>query len=119
MAVVEAKAIISRTGGGFCLELQVALHQLAQLFAIFILHMNKFDSASVLTDVSNYSGEVNFAQAGANFELDGISDGEFLGRFEVCAAQTYRFYSSEHGLGSVNLRSQRRFQRNPHIPSRH
>lgn len=98
MAVVEAKAIISRTGGGFCLELQVALHQLAQLFAIFILHMDKFDSASVWTDVSHYSGEVNFTQTGADFQLDGISDGELVVGFEVCTAQAYRFHASEHRL---------------------
>ena len=105
--MVDPNATIKRTGRGICLELQVALHQLAQFFAIFILHMDKFDPASVWTDVSHYSGEMNFAQTGADFQLDGISDGELLVGFEVCAAQAYRFHASEHGLGSINLRSQR------------
>ena len=66
----------------------MALHKLAELFAIFVFHVHEFDAVTFGTDIADYGGEVNFAKAGTDLELDGIANGELARRFEICAAET-------------------------------
>src|SRR5580700_12312743 len=100
------------------LNWQVALHQLAEFFSVFVFHVYEFNAAAVRTKISHYRGKVNLAKPRADFQLDGVSHGEFLQRFQVRTAQADGFYARKACLRTVNLRSQRRFQRYSHIPSR-
>jgi len=97
---------------------QVALHQLAEFFAVLVFHVYEFYAAAVRTKISHYRGKVNPAQPRADFQLDRISHGEFLRRFQVGPAQADGSHARQPCLRAVNVRSQRRFQRYSHIPSR-
>ena len=56
------------------LELEMALHELAKLLAVFIAHVHEFDAAAVRPDIADDGGEIDLAQTGADFELDGVAD---------------------------------------------
>ena len=56
------------------LEVEVALDQFAELFAVFVFHVHEFDAVAFGSDVAHYGSEMNFAKAGANLESDGIAD---------------------------------------------
>lgn len=43
------------------LELKVALDQSAELFAVLVAHVDKFDAAAVRSDIADYRGEVDLA----------------------------------------------------------
>src|SRR6266852_5299029 len=101
------------------LELEMALDEFAKFLAVFVFHVYKFDAVPSSADISDYRGEVDFAEAGANLQLDRIADVELLWRFEIGAAETDRFDTRESGLRSVNLRAQRRFERNAGIATWH
>ena len=45
------------------LEVEIALHELAQFFAIFVAHMHKFHTAAVRPDVSDHGREIDLAQS--------------------------------------------------------
>jgi len=60
-------------------ELQMPLDKLAELFAVFVFHVDEFDAVSVRADVADDGGEVNLAKARADFQFDGIADIQFLG----------------------------------------
>src|SRR5439155_741716 len=64
------------------LELQVALDELAETFAVFVTHVDEFHAGAFLADIANHGGESDFAKAGAHFELDGVAHGKFLRRLE-------------------------------------
>src|SRR5207245_11225406 len=69
------------------LELQVALDELAEFFAIFVAHMNKFHAVAVGADIADYRREMDLAKAGTNLELDGIANAEVSRRPQVRPAQ--------------------------------
>ena len=48
----------------------MALDEFAELFAVFVFHVHKFDAIAFGTDIADYRGEVDFAEAGANLQLD-------------------------------------------------
>jgi hypothetical protein len=54
--------------------LEVALHEFAELFAVLVLHVHKFDAIAFGADIANDGGEVDLAKPSANFQLDGIAD---------------------------------------------
>src|SRR6266478_508296 len=62
---------------------------------------------------------MDFAQAGADLELDGIANAEFLGRFEIRAAETDGLDARESRLCSVDLRAKGRFERDASIAALH
>src|SRR6266478_1939165 len=62
---------------------------------------------------------MDFAQAGADLELDGIANAEFLGRFEIRAAETDGLDARESRLCSVDLRAKGRFERHASIAALH
>ena len=67
-------SIIAETS---CLQLEVSLHELAELVAVFVFHVHKFDSVAFGTDIADDGSEVDFAQAGADFQSDGIAHIKF------------------------------------------
>jgi len=60
---------------GSWLEVEVALDKFAKLFAVFVLHVHELDAVAFGTDVADDGREMNLAEAGADFELNGITDG--------------------------------------------
>ena len=65
---------ISSIQRGNQLELQMALDELAEFFAVFVAHVHEFDTVAIRTDVANDGCEIDFAKTGADFELDGVAD---------------------------------------------
>ena len=59
------------------LQLEVALDEFAQFFAVFIAHVHEFDATTVGTDVADHGGEIDLAEAGADFQFDRVADAEF------------------------------------------
>lgn len=89
------------------LELQMALDEPAKLFAILVAHVDELDAAAIRADIADDGGEIDFAQAGANFEFDRVADCELPRRFQIRAAQADRFYASETRRRAFDLRAQR------------
>jgi len=83
------------------------LDEPAEAFVVFFFHVDEFDAAAVGTDVANDGGEMDFAEAGADFELNGIADAEAIGRFDVSAAEADGFDANgAHHLGlAADLRA--------------
>src|ERR1700737_2116701 len=115
----ELREVRSRVKGGRRLEVEVALHQFAEFVAVFIFHVHEFDAVSFQADIADHGREMNFAKAGTNLELDGITDVEFLGRLEIRATETDGFYAREPRMCSFNLRAKRRFERNASVAARY
>src|ERR1700751_2724827 len=97
--------------------LEMFLDELAETFVVFFFHVDEFDAAAIRADVANDGGEMDFAEAGADFELNGIANAEAIGRLDVSAAETDGFDANgTHHLSlAADLRAQRRFQRNPRV----
>jgi hypothetical protein len=55
----------------------MALDKLAELFAIFVAHVDEFDPATIGADIPDDGGEIDPAQARANLEFNGIANSEF------------------------------------------
>ena len=72
------------------------LYELAESVVVVSLHVDEFDAAAVGADVADDGGEMDFAEAGADFELNGIADAERFGRFDVGAAEADGF-DANHG----------------------
>src|SRR2546430_4379851 len=70
------------------LELQVALDELAETFAVFVTHVDEFHAGAFLADIANHGGESDFAKAGAHFQLDGVAHSKFLRRLEGSASRS-------------------------------
>lgn len=96
----------------------MALDEFAELFAVFVFHVHEFDAVAFGADVANHGDEMDFPQASADFEFDGITDGEFLVRFEISATETDGFYARESRSRAVNLRAKRGFERNAGVAAR-
>ena len=79
------------------------LDELAETFVVFFLHVHEFNAAAIGTDVADDGGEMDFAKAGANFELDGIADAEAIGGLDVGAAEADGF--DAHGAHCLGLAS--------------
>src|SRR5271167_2348555 len=94
-------------GGGAGLELQVALHQLAKLLPVFVLHVHEFHAAAVRTEITHNRGEVNLAKSRTNLQLDRVSHAEFLRRFQIRPAQADGLHARKACLRTINLRTQR------------
>ena len=97
------------------LELEVALDELAEFFAIFVAHVHEFDAASVRTDVSDDGGEIDLAETGSDFELDGVANTELLGGLQISAAQADGLYTRKPRWCALDLRAKRRVERNSRV----
>src|SRR6516225_9656206 len=105
--VKKRNAVLEKSAG------EVLLHELAEAFAIFVFHVDEFDAVAVRTDVADNRCGMDFAQARANLELDGIARGEAIRRFNERAAERDGLDTRHaHSLLSANLSAQRRFERN-------
>src|SRR5215468_2710863 len=96
----------------------MALDELAELFAVFIAHVDEFHAVAVLADVANHRGEIDLAKASAHFQLNGVAHGEFPRRLEISTTQADGLYTSQASRGSFNFRPQRRLQRHAHVTAR-
>jgi hypothetical protein len=97
------------------------LDEFAEAFVVFLFHVDELDAAAVGADIADDGGEVDFVEAGADFQLDGIADAEAIGRFDIGAAEADGFDAhGAHHLGlAADLRAQWRFQRNARVAARH
>src|SRR5260370_1276006 len=68
------------------LQLEVALDEFAELFAVFIAHVYEFDAAAVGADVADHGGESDLAETGADLQLDRIAAGEGSRGLQISAA---------------------------------
>ena len=80
------------------LEVEIALNEFAQFFAVLVAHMHKFHTAAVRPDVSDHGRKINLAQAGANLKLDRIAHAQFPGRFQIRSTQANGFHSRQARL---------------------
>ena len=87
---------------------------------VFFFHVDEFDATAVGADVANDCGEMDFAEAGANFKLDGIADTEAIGGFDVGAAKADGLDADRaHHMGlAPDLGAQRRFKRDACVAAR-
>src|SRR6266478_3263290 len=107
------------TYGSKGLELKVALDQFAEFFAVFVFHVHELDAIAFGADIADNGREMDFAEAGADLELDGITDVDFLWRLETRATETDGLDARESRLCSVNLRAQGRFERDAGVAALH
>jgi len=70
--------LLFRIGEWARLAFQAALNQFAEFVAIVALHVDDFNAVAVGALVAHDSGELDLAQAGADFEADGVADVQFL-----------------------------------------
>ena len=85
----------------------MALHELAELFAVFVAHMDEFDAAAVRSDVADNGGEIDFAETGADFELDRVTDGQLPRGFQIRAAEANGLYARKARRSSFDLGAKR------------
>src|SRR5215472_8550827 len=104
-AKLDLEADFGYGSTGIRLELQVALDELAEAFAVFVAHVHEFNPVAILADVADHRCEIDLAQAGAHFQFDRIAYGEFFPRFQIGAPQADGFYAGEAGGRSFNLRA--------------
>src|SRR5467141_1029887 len=97
---------------GNLLQLEVTLDEFAEFFAVFVAHVHELDAAAVRADVSDDGGEVDLAETGANFELDGVAHSELPRGFQIGAAQTDCSYTRQACRGALDLGAKRRVQWN-------
>src|SRR5215472_1875576 len=96
----------------------MALDELAELFAVFIAHVDEFHAVAVLADVANHRGEIDLAKASAHFQLNGVTHGEFPRRLEIGTTQADSLYAGPTSRRSFNLRAQRRLQGHSDVTTR-
>src|SRR5271165_995443 len=96
----------------------VALHESEEFIAVFVLHVHELDAAAVGANVADHGGEVDFAQAGADFQTNGIADAQFLGGGQIGPAEADGFYASQAGLRAIDVGAERRFEGNAHVAAR-
>src|SRR5712671_1338695 len=85
------------------LQLEMALNELAEFFAVFIAHVHEFDAAAVRADIADDGGKINFTQAGTNFEFDGIAYAQLLRRRQIRSPQANGLYAGETCLAALDL----------------
>src|SRR5271157_2596884 len=61
--------------------LEMLADEAAEALAIFVFHVDKFDAVTVGAEVADDGSEVDFLEAAANFQLDGIADAQPMGGF--------------------------------------
>src|SRR5712664_2870837 len=97
----------------------MALDEFAELFAVFVAHVDEFDAAAVTSDIADDGREIDLAETGADLELDRVADTEFPGGFQIGAAQADRLYTSKARGRALDVRTKRRVQRNSNIAARY
>jgi hypothetical protein len=89
------------------LEMEVALDKFAELFAVFVAHVHKFDATAVRADIADHGGEIDLAEASPDFELDRVADAKFARGLEIGAAQADGLYASKTRRRALDLRAKR------------
>jgi len=85
----------------------MTLDEFAELFAVFIAHVDEFHAAALRSDIADDGGEIDLAETGADFELDRVADTEFpmgLQIGQIGAAQADRLYAGKAGRRALDLR---------------
>src|SRR6266849_186031 len=100
------------------LQLEMALDEFAEFFAVFIAHVHEFDAAAVGADVADYGGEIDLAETGAHLELDRIAYCESSRRLQISAAKANGFYAPKTRGCALDLRPKGRIQRNSGVAPR-
>ena len=86
-------------------HLEVFVDQATEAFTVFVFHVHELNAATIRAYVSYHCSEVNFAKAGTDFQLDGITHAQTIWRLEVCPTKTDRSDPSHRHLWSSNLRA--------------
>src|SRR5437868_15534307 len=84
---VGAERQAQKRSGTAYLDVEVALDEFAELAAVFVFHVHELDAIAFGVDIAHDGGEMDFAQAGTNFELDGVADAEFGEGLEISASE--------------------------------
>src|SRR6266446_4953113 len=101
------------------LEVKVALDQFAEFFTVFVSHVHEFDAIAFGADIADHGREMDFAETGADFQFDGITDVEFRRRLETRATETDGLDARESRLRSINLRAKGRFEGDAGVATLH
>src|SRR6266480_4059830 len=96
----------------------MTLDEFAELFPVFVPHVNEFHAAPVWADIADHGGEIDLAKSGADLQLDGVADTEFPWGFLIGAAQTDRLYTSKARWCALDVRTKRRLKGNSNVPAR-
>src|ERR1700674_283686 len=96
----------------------MTLDELAELFPVFVTHVDEFNAAPVWADIPDHGGEIDLAKSGANLQLDRVADTEFPWGFQIGAAQADCLYASKPRWCAIDVRTKRRVKGNSNVPAR-
>src|SRR6266403_2556833 len=96
----------------------MTLDELAELFPVFVTHVDEFHAAPVWADIPDHGGEIDLAKSGADLQLNRVPDTEFPWGFQIGAAQADCLYASKSCRCTLNVRTKRRVQGNSNVPAR-
>src|SRR2546425_1478495 len=96
----------------------MALDELTEFFAVFIAHVHEFDAAAVGADVADHRSEIDFAETGADLQLDRVADSKSSRRLQISAAKADCFYARKARGCALDLGTKRRVQWNSGVASR-
>src|SRR5260370_25338866 len=96
----------------------MTLDEFAELFAVFIAHVDEFHAAALRSDIADDGGEIDLAETGADFHLDRVADTEFPMGLQIGAALADRLYAGKAGPPALYLRPNLWLQWNSNVPAR-
>ena len=96
----------------------MALDELTEFFPVFIAHVHEFDAAAVGADVADHRSEIDFAETGADLQLDRVADSKSSRRLQISAAKADCFYARKARGCTLDLGTKRRVQWNSGVASR-
>src|SRR3984893_3294944 len=96
----------------------MTLDELAELFPVFVTHVDEFNAAPVWADIPDHGGEIDLAKSGADLQLDRVADTEFPWGFQIGAAQADCLYASKPRWYALDVRTKRRVQGNSNVAAR-
>src|SRR6202047_2136760 len=96
----------------------MTLDELAELFPVFVTHVDEFNAAPVWADIPDHGGEIDLAKSGADLQLDRVADTEFPWGFQIGATQADCLYASKPRWCALDVRAKRRLEGDSNVPSR-
>src|SRR5207245_9438751 len=90
----------------------MALDELTEFFAVFIAHVHEFDAAAVGADVADHRSEIDFAETGADLQLDRVADSKSSRRLQISAAKADCFYQRKARRCALEPVPKQRLERN-------
>src|SRR5260370_1322321 len=88
----------------------MTLDELAELFPVFVTHVDEFNAAPVWADIPDHGGEIYLAKSGADLQLNRVADTEFPWGFQIGATQADCLYASKPPWCALDVRTKRRLE---------